>query len=262
MSRFCTLSSSSKGNAVYVAGGETSLLVDCGLSFRRLKAALDSYNVDVGDISAVIITHEHTDHISGLKTLLKRCHMPLYASEETLRYLCIHDLIPVDVQIIPLEDDTTIGDIEVSAFDTPHDAVHSIGLHLNMPDGRRVGIATDLGYVTDTVRDSLTGCDLVMIESNYDPGMLFCGEYPYSVKQRIKSDLGHLSNADCASVVAELIDLGTTRFVLGHLSERSNLPQLAAQTTKTALTMQEKREGVDFILSVAPAHNPLEMVVF
>jgi len=262
MSRFCTLASSSKGNAVYIAGGSTSLLIDCGISFRRLKAALSGFNTDVQDISAVIITHEHTDHISGLKTLLRRCALPLYASEGTLRHLCARDLIPDDAQIIPLAESTVIGDIEVSPFDTPHDAVHSIGLRLNLPDGRRVGVATDLGYVTDIVRDSLTGCDLVMIESNYDPGMLLCGEYPYSVKQRIKGELGHLSNADCALIVSELISCGTTRFVLGHLSERSNLPQLAAQTTRAVLATQKKREGEDFILSVAPAHNPLEMVVF
>ena len=262
MSRFSTLSSSSRGNAIYAAGGSTSVLVDCGISFRRLKAALSDLEVDIADIHAVIITHEHTDHIKGLMTLLRRHPLPLYASEGTLRYLCRHDMIPAEARIIPLEESVLIGDIEVTSFGTPHDAAHSIGLRLSMPDGRRVGIATDMGYVTDGVREHLTGCDLVMIESNYDPGMLLCGTYPYSVKQRIKGEHGHLSNADCADEVTRLAGSGTTRFILGHLSERNNLPQLAAQTTKAALTMREMREGVDFILSVAPARRPLEMVVF
>ena len=247
---------------MYVAGGSTSILVDCGISFRRLKLALSDLQVDIEDIHAVIITHEHTDHISGLMTLLRRHPLPLYASEDTLRYLCKHDLIPAEARIIPIEERIQIGDIEITPFNTPHDAAHSIGLRLLMPDGRHVGIATDLGYVTDKVREHLTGCDLVMLESNYDPGMLFCGTYPYSVKQRIKSEYGHLSNADCADEVTRLAESGTTRFILGHLSERNNLPQLAAQTTKAALAVNKMREGVDFILTVAPARQPLEMVAF
>lgn len=247
---------------MYVCGGDTSILVDCGISFRRLKAALDELGTAVEEIRAVIVTHEHTDHISGLMTLLRKHSLPLYASEGTLRHLCAGDLIPRDAKIIPLEARVGIGDIEVTPFDTPHDAAHSIGLRLSMPDGRHVGIATDLGSVTQTVRENLTGCDLVLIESNYDPGMLFCGGYPYNVKQRIKGEYGHLSNADCAGEVARLVESGATRFILGHLSERNNIPQLAAQTTRTALALQKMREGVDFILSVAPAKQPLEMVVF
>ncbi|MCL2068552.1 MAG: MBL fold metallo-hydrolase [Oscillospiraceae bacterium] len=262
MSRLCTLASSSRGNAMYVAGGSTALLIDCGISFRRVKQALESLSAETASLCGVIVTHEHTDHISGLTVLLKRLRLPLYASEPTLRYLCTHDLIPCDAEIIPLHETVCIGDVEVSPFNTPHDAAHSIGLRLSMPDGRRVGIATDLGHVTDTVRENLRGCDLVVLESNYDPGMLFCGSYPYYLKQRIKSEHGHLANADCADELVYLAANGSTRFVLGHLSEQNNIPQLAAQTARTAFAMRQMREGTDFTLTVAPARTPMEMAAF
>jgi phosphoribosyl 1,2-cyclic phosphodiesterase len=262
MSRFCTLASSSRGNVVYVAGGSTALLIDCGISYRRVRLALEGLGVDAASLRGVVVTHEHTDHISGLMVLLKRLRLPLYATEPTLRYLCAHDLIPRDAKIIPLYENVCIGDIEVSSFNTPHDAAHSIGLRLSMPDGRRVGICTDLGHVTDAVSESLNGCDLVMLESNYDPGMLFCGSYPYRLKQRIKGEHGHLSNADCADELVRLAARGTTRFVLGHLSENNNIPQLAAQTAKAAFEMRQMRDGEDFILTVAPARAPMQMVAF
>ena len=262
MSRFCTLSSSSRGNSVFLSGGKTSLLIDCGISYRRLRVMLHELGADVAALSGIVITHEHSDHISGLATLLKQVNIPVYGSEETLRYLCAKDIVPVSGTVVPIASATSIGELEVVPFDTPHDAAHSIGMRILMPDGRRVGFATDLGHITQTVQTHLTGCDLVYIESNYDPGMLFCSRYPYQIKQRINGVHGHLSNADCTTEIARLVSCGSTRFVLGHLSEQNNLPQLAAQTARAVLSAKNMLENSDYTLTVARAREPIPVVVF
>ena len=262
MSRFCTLSSSSRGNSVFLSGGATTLLIDCGVSYRRLRVMLHELGADAAALRGIVVTHEHSDHISGLKTLLKQLNIPVYGSEKTLRYLCANDIVPISGSVIPIDSATAIGELEVLPFDTPHDAVHSIGMRVLMPDGRRVGIATDLGHITSAVQTHLTGCDLVYIESNYDPGMLFCSHYPYQIKQRINGSHGHLSNADCASELSRLVSCGSTRFVLGHLSEQNNLPQLAAQTARAALAEKNMRENIDYVLTVARAREPIPVVVF
>ena len=262
MSRFCTLFSSSKGNSTYLSGGGTHLLVDAGSSCRRLLSALSQQEIAVEDISAILITHEHSDHISALSVLLKHHPIPVISAPETLDWLVRYNHLPADTCLIPIEESICIGDIEVTPFDTPHDAVHSLGYRFAMPDGRKIAVATDLGYVTTAVRRELTGCDLVLLEANYDPGMLSCSPYPYSVKRRVKSAIGHLSNDDSAEEILRLVQTGATRFVLGHLSEQNNLPQLAYQTVCATLQSLRLTAGTDFLLSVAPAHTPHEMAVF
>lgn len=263
MSRFCPLFSSSKGNSIFLAGGGTSLLIDAGVSYKRLREALDSQGYSVSDLSGVLITHEHSDHISGLGTLLKKTNVPLYASKGTLEYLWLNNYIPLHTKVYECGSDAvTVGDIEVTAFNTPHDAAHSVGYRFTMPDLRTVAVATDLGHITDAVRQSLLGCDLVMLESNYDPGMLECSSYPYILKRRIKSDFGHLSNDVCSDMLIKLVKSGAARFVLGHLSEQNNIPELARQTAKAAFDAAGMLENRDYTLAVAPARGRTEAVVF
>lgn len=262
MSRFCPLFSSSKGNAAYLSGGGTSLLVDAGISLRQLTLALGAHYLEPGDLSGVLITHEHSDHIKGLAMLLKKHRIPLYASPGTLDYLCANGHVPGGAAIAEILGPTVIGGIEVTPFDTPHDACNSTGFRFAMPDGRTVAIATDLGHVTDTVRQHIEGCDLVMLESNYDRRMLEVSSYPYPLKRRIRGDFGHLSNEDCAEQLIRLIRSGVTRLCLAHLSEMNNLPALARQVAKNALDGQSMRENLDYILRVAPARGQSEMVVF
>ena len=262
MSKFCPLFSSSKGNSIYLSGGGSSLLIDAGVSFKQLLAALEAQGIDITHIGGVLITHEHSDHIQGLKTLLKKTNIPLYTSRGTLEHLWLNGYIPAHTRITVCDGAFHIGDIEGTAFETPHDASHSVGYRFVLPDGRRVGVATDLGYVSGAVRESLMGCDLVMLESNYDPGMLECSSYPYPLKRRIKSDFGHLSNDDCAGMLTSLAKGGTTRFVLGHLSEQNNIPELARQTAKAALDSGGLTENVDYTLVVAPARGRTQAIVF
>ncbi|MCL2056162.1 MAG: MBL fold metallo-hydrolase [Oscillospiraceae bacterium] len=260
MSRLCTLFSSSSGNAVYISGGGTALLVDAGASCRRILTALDARGLDFSGIAGILITHEHIDHISALEVLLKKIRVPVYASSETLDFLCRNGKIPPGAVLAEASGTFCVGDIKVTAFDTPHDAAHSLGFRLEMPDRRVIGIATDLGHISGTVEHHLTGCDLIMLESNYDPGMLDTGPYPYLLKRRIKSNTGHLSNEDCAEGIRRLVKKGAAYFVLGHLSEQNNLPEIAYQTSRLKLAADCLRERLDYVLHVAPARGPGEVL--
>lgn len=261
MSRFCPLFSSSKGNSTYLSGGGAHLLVDVGVSLRQLTKALGEQSLCPDDLDGVLITHEHSDHIRGLAMLLKHHDIPLYASPATLEFLCDHGHVPHGADIHALEETTEIAGIAVTPFETPHDACGSVGFRFLLPDCRTVAIATDLGHVTDTVRRNIAGCDLVMLESNYDIGMLDCSSYPYSLKRRIRGKFGHLSNELCAQECIRLIRSGTTRLILAHLSEQNNLPLLARQVTKSLLDADQMRENLDYILEVAPARGATHALV-
>jgi phosphoribosyl 1,2-cyclic phosphodiesterase len=262
LSRFCPLYSSSKGNGIFLSGGGTCLLVDAGVSYRSLAASLDEQGYSPLGLSAVLVTHEHTDHIRGLRTLLARAKIPLYASKDTLEYLWLNDYIPAGTRVFECEGEFAVGDIAVKPFCTPHDAARSLGYRFTMPDMRTVAIATDLGHVTEEVRLNLLGCDLVMLESNYDINMLDCSAYPYPLKRRIKSDYGHLSNEACAAFLPQLVQNGATRLVLGHLSENNNVPELARETAQAELARAGMREERDYTLHVAPARGKTRAVVF
>lgn len=263
MARFCTLFSGSSGNSTYISGSDSAVLIDAGRSCKQLLAAMDARSIDPKSIQGILITHEHTDHISGLRVLLKKIKAPVYASEAVLEKLVWDKVIEENQPRIALDDGghVTVGSLEIDSFDTPHDSIHSLDYRVTTPDGCRLAVATDLGYITDSVRAMLTGCDLVMLESNYDLRMLGASDYPYYLKQRIASNVGHLSNEDCAEELIGLVKTGSTRFVLGHLSQNNNMPQLAYQTSFSAFLMNGMREGTDFSLRVASRSGPSEMVV-
>lgn len=206
MARFCPLFSGSNGNCTYISASDTAILVDAGRSCKQLLCALKERQIDPSSIQALLITHEHTDHISGLKVLVDKLKIPVYASQEVLAKLEWDNLLAPGTKTVPLEHDSKveIGGLWVNSFDTPHDSAHSLGYRVETQDGQCMVIATDLGYVTDQVREKLTGCDLVMLESNYDAGMLSCSSYPYYLKRRISSSMGHLSNEDCSLELARL----------------------------------------------------------
>ncbi len=262
MARICPLFSGSSGNSTYIDTPNGGILIDAGASYKSIVGAIASAGCDIGELRAVAVTHEHTDHISGLKTLLKHTGVPLIASAKTLETLAASNHVPSEtVPVVCDENEIEIAGIGLRHIDTSHDCVGSGGYAVTLPDGRRVAVCTDLGVVTDTVRAALTGCAAVLLESNHDVNMLKNGPYPPQLKLRILSDHGHLSNIACAAELPALLRSGTTRFVLGHLSRKNNLPMLALSAAKASLADTGAEFGKDYLLNVArPAGNEVVLL--
>ena len=237
MASFTTLYSGSSGNCTLIRDGGSCVLVDMGRSCKSTLAALYAQGVSAGDITAIVVTHEHVDHISGLNTFLKHYPTPVYGSQGTLAYLRGHDLVPANAPLQAVQPGQAYraGALVFSPFRTSHDSADCMGYRFELSDGRCVGVATDLGYVSDEVMDALCGCVLVALESNYDDNMLLSGRYPYHLKSRIRSHMGHLSNDDCAAAAAHLAQAGARHLVLMHLSQDNNLPDIARMTCESAL---------------------------
>lgn len=255
MARYCPLFSGSEGNCTYIGNTDAGILIDAGVSAKRMEAALSDRGITPDRIAAIFVTHEHSDHISGLKTWTKKYRVPIYATEGTLSALSGADRLAVGTvcRAITPDNDRGVeaGDCFVTAFSTPHDSRQSCGYIVHTADGQRVAIATDIGHVSDTVRRAITGCELIQIESNHDVEMLRAGPYPYPLKQRILSANGHLDNTACAAQLYELAQSGTARFVLAHLSRQNNRPDLALETANAALATHGLIAGIDYILRVA-----------
>ncbi len=262
MSRLCPLFSSSSGNSTYISSSGCGILVDAGASFKGMVEALKNAGGDLSQLVAVAVTHEHTDHTKGLKTLLKNTGLPIIASEKTLAALDAQGLIPPQTETLLAEQgEICIGKLAVNRFATSHDCAGSSGYTVTLPSGERVAVCTDLGIVTDEVRAALSGCSTVLFESNHDVDMLKRGPYPAHLKLRILSDNGHLSNSACAVELPRLLESGCRRFVLGHLSQHNNLPALAVSAARAVLTDCGAKANEDYILTVAKP-NGNEAVVF
>lgn len=252
MAKFCSLYSSSNGNCTYIGTSRGGILVDIGVSAKRTADALCGIGVDPCDVAAIFITHEHADHINGVRVFAKKYGIPVYASAGTLDGMQVLGALDprIKTQVIPASGVEAAG-IFVRPFATPHDSRESCGYNVLTPDGKRISVATDIGRVTDTIMNAIHGSDLVLLESNHDVGMLRNGPYPFFLKQRILSDHGHLSNESCAQTAVKLVESGTTRLVLGHLSKENNMPALAYETTHSAMTIAGAKLGSDYLLSVA-----------
>ena len=237
-----TLASGSSGNSILVSHRETHLLVDCGISCLRIKKALAALGLSPADLTAILITHEHSDHICGLETLFKQFHLPVYCSGGTARQLEYRIAFVAEVlrPVVPGQS-IALGDITVAAFPTSHDATDSVGYTFTAA-GRKAAVVTDLGVVTSIVEDALAGAHLLVAESNHDPDKVRSGPYPYYLKQRILGPQGHLSNADCGSLCKRI---GAQTVILAHLSAENNSPSLALRTVRAAL-------GEEITVTVAP----------
>ena len=233
---YYSIGSGSTGNCgLYVCGG-TAILIDLGVSVRRITAALRKRGFEIADLSGVLITHGHHDHIKGLSTFVKRYRVPIYASRGTAEELVRKD--PAAQALLrPFWGGETfdVGSLQVESFLTPHDAAESVGDVLR-GEGDAFGYATDLGFMPSAIKSKLLGCGAVVLESNHDLVMLETGPYPYILKQRVSGPRGHLSNVDCAACAAELVKDGTKTLILAHLSEENNTPSLAQKETEDALT--------------------------
>jgi phosphoribosyl 1,2-cyclic phosphodiesterase len=235
------LASGSRGNCAVVASSTTKILVDAGISCREIFKRMKSLGDDARSLSAILVTHEHCDHIYGLATLAKKLRIPIFMTGATHQAWAraMRNQKGERPQIEKLERFESghtfqVGDIAVKPFTIPHDAVDPVGFTFRA-EGVKVGIATDLGYIPASVRDHLRGCDVLVMESNHDLEMLRVGPYPWSVKQRVMSRVGHLSNEALADFFRNDYDNSATFVVLAHLSEENNHPEIARRGAEKAL---------------------------
>ena len=252
MLEVCTLASGSSGNCLLVRAGRTSLLVDAGISCRRIVNALKALGVEPGSLSGVLVTHEHSDHIAGLATLTKQFRLPVYASRGTGWELC-RRIAFVEELLRPVEPGARfqVGELEAESFPTPHDAAQSVGYVLS--DGeKRAAVATDLGYVTPEAERAARGADLLVCEANHDVEWLRSGPYPYALKARILGDRGHLSNEAGAELAWAAVEGGARTVVLAHLSHENNTPARALEVVGDSLERRGARPGRDLVLEAAP----------
>lgn len=245
------LFSGSSGNAILIRTQHTSILVDAGVSGKRTTEALASVGVDAKDIEGILITHEHSDHIQGAGVLSRKYDIPIYATPLTWQ-AANGKLGKIKSQNVRKIDksDFFIDDLLIEPFETPHDAADSVGYCLSR-GSRKIGIATDLGHFPKSVEHRLHSCDLVLLESNHDINMLLTGRYPQRLKQRIRSNRGHLSNNDAACAAIKLAAAGVSSILLGHLSQENNNAKVAFRTVTDALISEGFVPGEHINLGLA-----------
>ena len=262
MPKVCQLFSGSSGNSIFVSNGQTRLLVDAGVSAKRIEQALLAIGENADRLSAILVTHEHSDHIKGLRVLATRYNIPVFADIRVLARLEKSGDVNDSFDSFEVGGNMELGGVEIIPFQNSHDSVACLGYRLNMCGDRSISICTDTGYITDSARGTIVGSDLVFLESNHEVTMVQNGPYPYHLKQRILSNHGHLSNSACSEFATELLGSGTTRIVLSHLSRENNHPEIARQTTLSALQDAGFAEEHDFRLRVsAPENNERAIIL-
>ena len=255
MSKACQLFSGSKGNSIYLSCSTGKFLIDVGVSAKRIEKALDEIGVSPNDLCGIFVTHEHSDHISGLRVFASRYNLDVYAHPDVIAAMRNTKKIDDKVKTKEINSPLELAGVKIIPFENSHDSVACLGYRFDMSDGRSICVCTDTGYVTDDAREKMQGCDLAFLESNHEVTMLQNGNYTYQLKQRILSQTGHLSNFACAEYACDLVKHGTTRIVLSHLSRENNMPDIAYQTTLCALRQEGFKENKDFRLSVSPQEN-------
>ena len=241
---FYTIASSSAGNASLVCHEDTHILIDAGVSCRRITQSLAVLNLTLEDIDAILITHEHIDHVRALGTLQKKCAVPLYASRGTAAAL---DYPAERVHAFAPGDAFTVGSLRALPFRTSHDARESVGYRIESGDGS-LAVLTDTGCITDEAHDLALGADTLLLEANHDVELLTTGPYPYPLKRRILGEYGHLSNEAAAEFAVECVRAGTSDILLAHLSGETNTPDLAEYAVGRAL----QARGLSVRLAAAP----------
>lgn len=228
MLNFCSLYSSSAGNSLFVESENTKLLIDAGVSGKKIINGLNSINSSIENIDAILVTHEHSDHIQSVGTLSKKYNIPVYATKKTWNAFGNQkEYIKSENQkIFNVDENFEVNDLKISAFSTPHDAADPCGFNI-YKNNIKISIATDLGSVTNNIYKCLENSSFLFLESNYEPELLKYSSYPFLLKKRISGNNGHLSNIDAAKTISKLISTELKNVFLGHLSKENNFPELA-----------------------------------
>lgn len=249
---FCPIYSGSSGNCVYVGNDRVKLLVDAGLTGKKIESGLGAAGINPGDIDAILITHEHDDHIKSAGILSRRFNIPIYANNNTWEamYKSLGNIKEENIKVfdgwLPFE----IGDITVVPFSTPHDAANPCGYSF-IHKRSKVSVATDIGYFSSVVKENIKDSNAILLEANHDVEMLKVGPYPYNLKLRILSKTGHLSNEDSGKAIASIMNSRIKTIYLGHLSRTNNYPELAYRTVVSILESNDIKDGKDLDIEIA-----------
>lgn len=236
MLNFCSLYSGSSGNSLFVETTNTKLLIDAGVSSRKIEKALCDIDIEPSSLDGILITHEHSDHVQGLGTFSKKFNIPVFVNQETL------DAMPKqrdkidskNIKAFKVSDKFSIGDLDIKPFSIPHDAANPCGFNI-WKGSKKISIATDIGHMNNDILKHLEESLFIMLEANYDPEVLRCSSYPFTLKSRIAGPTGHLSNEIAGKTISYLLKSGLKNAMLGHLSKESNFPELAYQTVMDEL---------------------------
>ncbi len=260
MLNFCSLYSGSSGNSFLIGTENTNILVDAGVSSKKIEQALNSLNVDPCSISGILVTHEHSDHVQGLGTFSKKFDIPVYVNFETL------DAMPKqkeklnikNINLFQVGNTFYINDLKIASFSIPHDAANPCGFNI-YKNNKKISIATDIGHMTNSILENLEKSSFIMLESNYDPEVLKCSPYPYYLKTRIAGPNGHLPNDMAGKTISHLLKYGLEGAMLGHLSKESNFPELAYKTVVDELISNNYNEN-SLSLNVASRDCPSKLI--
>jgi phosphoribosyl 1,2-cyclic phosphodiesterase len=256
MNGFCPLASGSKGNCIYFGSQNTRILIDAGISEKKIKPYLSTFNISLKDIDAILITHEHSDHIKGLVTLALRYKIPIFANADTAK--AIHETLGQcpKFKIFSTGETFEFGDIEVHPFSIQHDTLDPVAFTIRT-NNIKCGFCTDLGFVTTLVKNNLKECDYLYVESNHQPSMVHASSRPHTYKQRVLSRQGHLSNDECAELLTSIFHPKLKHIHLAHLSQECNSPELALKIIQDKLLSHGYSTNISIAFQDTPSHSIL-----
>ena len=260
MLNFCSLYSGSTGNSLFVQSNNSKILIDCGVSCKKIEEALNSIEVDASSIDAILVTHEHSDHVKGLATFSSKFDIPVYSTLETFDNMekITSKISNNNLNYFKPDEKFCIKDLEILPFSIPHDAANPCGFNI-FNDDKKISIATDIVHMNAKILNKLEGSSFLLLESNYDTEVLKCCSYPFYLKSRISGPTGHLSNDIAGKTITYLLKNGLKTAMLGHLSKESNLPELAYTTTVNEILSS----GIDensFNISIANRDIPGKLI--
>ena len=247
---FLSLVSGSSGNASIIKSDKTTILVDCGLSGKKLTQLMQGIGISPSDLDAILVTHEHQDHTTGIGVVSRRFNVPVFATKMTHEAMNLGVMSDDNLKVIKNNESFEIGDVGICPFSVSHDAKDPV-CYSFFVDGKKYSVATDTGVMNEQIFNAISGSEYVMLEANYDEDMLVFGNYPYELKKRIKGDEGHLSNKVAAKTAVRLINSNTKHIMLSHLSDKNNRPDIAYKTVENEILKNGIVLGRDVSLCVA-----------
>ena len=260
MFNFYSLYSGSSGNSLLVETSNTKILIDAGESSKKITAALSSLNIEPDEINAILVTHEHIDHVKGLGTFSKKYNIPVYANTKTWEAMPeqAYKVDGKNMMLFKIEENFEIGDLKIHPFKIPHDAANPCGFNI-IHNNEKISIATDIGHMTSNIAHKLEDSSFVLLEANYDPEILKYSSYPYQLKQRIAGPNGHLANIDAGKTISFLMNSGLKQVMLGHLSKENNFPELAYKTVVNEL-IENNNDCNKIKINIANRTSPSDLI--